>query len=117
MNRQEAFRQHGVHNINRSQWHAETSDGVQVLSVWDENITADRAEAHVHQNAYDRFEPGMQVRVVVQSGERDPETQNMRTLDAYPDLLDWTVLAKNERAIDHPTRRVLHVVTIRRAES
>jgi hypothetical protein len=116
MNRQDAFAQQGVPNINRKQWHAAASDGLQVLSVWEENIKANRAEAHVHQNAYHIFEPGMSVRIVVQRGERDPETQNMKTLEAYPDTLTWTVLTKEERAIDHPSRRFLHVVTIQRAE-
>lgn len=116
MSRSEAFAHHGVPRINRSQWHAEASDGVHVLSVWEENIKANRAEAHVHQNAYHIFEPGMIVRIVVQRGERDPETQNMKTLSAYPDTLTWTVLAKEVRAIDHPSRRFLHMVTIQRAE-
>lgn len=116
MNRKEAFSRQGVPSVNRSQWHAAASDGVQVLSVWEENILTDLAEAHVHQNAYHTFEPGMSVRVVVQRGELDPETQNMKTLEAYPDTLTWTVLSKEERAIDHPSRRFLHVVTIQRAE-
>lgn len=117
MKRHEAFARQGAPNINRSQWHAEASDGVQVLSVWDENILMDHAEAHVHQNAYHLFEPGMLVRVVVQRGERDSETQNMKTLGASPDPKPWTVLAKEVRAIDHPTRRFLHVLTIQRAEN
>lgn len=117
MTRHEAFAQQGVPNIHRRQWHAAACDGVQVLSVWDENITADRAEAHVHQNAYHLFDPGMRVRVVVQRGERDTETQNMKTLDAEPDPRPWTVIATEERSIDHPSRRLLHVVTIQRAES
>lgn len=117
MNRHEAFARQGVPNIHRRQWHAAASDGIQVLSVWDENIAGDRAEAHVHQNAYHLFAPGMCVRVVVQRGKRDTETQNMKTLDAEPDLRSWTVIATEERAIDHPSRRLLHVVTIQRAKS
>ena len=58
----------------------------------------------------------MRVRVVVQRGKRDPETHNMKTLDASPDPLHWTVLAKEERAIEHPSRRLLHVLKIKRIE-
>ena len=56
----------------------------------------------------------MLVRVVVQSSERDPKTQNMKTLKARPDPNSWEVTSKEERLIDNLTRLRLHVLKIRR---
>ena len=117
MNRKTAFARLGVPNIHRRQWNAKNEDGVEVLSVWDFYMTGDEAEAHVHKKDYDAFTPGMNVRVVVQRGEQDPETKTMRTLEAYPEGSEWTVLGKEVRPHDHPNHHVLHVVRIRRDDT
>lgn len=79
MKRQAVFEHQGVSRIGQSQWHAIAEDGIDVLSVWEDNIAGKQAEAHVHRNAYDRFKSGMITCVVVQCCIRDPDTHNMIT--------------------------------------
>lgn len=118
MKRSDAFAELGVPNLGRRQWNAPATDGTQVLSVWHTNLADDgsAAEAHVHKKDFGLFVPGVSVRVVIQRGERDAETGNMSTVEAYPCRSGWTVTGKEIRPVDHPNRIVLHVVSLRRED-
>ena len=116
MNRQQAFAHHGVTKIGRSQWHAQADDGTHVLSVWEDKISADSAQAHIHNHAQNTFAAGTRVWVVVQRGIEDPDTKNVVTQNAEPDRRPWVVVGQEMRAIDHPRRRFLHVLKIKLAK-
>jgi hypothetical protein len=57
MSRQKAFSFHGVPNIGRAQWHAQADDGTHVFSVWEDNMSGDYAEAHIHNHSVGRNQP------------------------------------------------------------
>ena len=117
MNRQDAFAHHGVLKIGRAQWHAQAEDGTHVLSVWEENLKSDKAEAHIHNHSQDTFTIGDIVRVVVQRGVENQDTQSMITQNSEPDRGAWVVVGQEMRAIEHPRRQFLHVLKIERTES
>lgn len=117
MSRHKAFSFHGVPNIGRSQWHAQADDGTHVFSVWEDNMSCDYAEAHIHNHSVDAFEVGTEVRVVVQRGVEDAEKQSMITQKADPNFGRWVIEGQETRAIDHPRRDFLHVLKSRRVDS
>lgn len=112
MNRSEAFAAQGVSKINRSQWHAVADDGVHVVSIWENNVSGDTAEAYVHKKHFSNFHEGMQVRAVIQRGTRDTDTGNMETENSEPDTSHWTILTKEIRSINEKRLNELHVVHV-----
>lgn len=113
MDRRSAFAHLGATGIHR-QWHLTASDGVEVVSVWEHLIDGDKAEAHVHAKYFRNFQPGQEVRVVIQKGSRDSETGNMQTEDAEPDTANWTIVSKTIRPLAGRWISKLHVVNLKR---
>lgn len=80
----EAFAEHGVPAIGRSQWHRKAEDGAQVVSIWTATIIGDRAEAHVHGKYYPDFKVGDEVRAVIVQGDR----KSIQGKGRKPNLID-----------------------------
>ncbi len=113
MNRRETFAFHGARGIIR-QWHLRAADGVEVVSIWEDLIESDEAEAHIHKKHFADFHEGMEVRAVIQRGTRDPNTGNMKTEHSDPDVNLWTIVAKETRPLKDNRLQHLHVIKLRR---